>query len=40
MKVKGDTRVERNEKFTLLLSSPVNAAITDGVGAGKIRNDD
>ena len=38
--VVGDTQVEGNETFTLLLSGPVGATIGDGSGAGTIVNDD
>ena len=36
----GDTTIEPNESFLLLLSNPVNAAITDGSAIGTITNDD
>ena len=38
--VNGDTLVELDEQFTLTLSAPVNATITDASGIGTIRNDD
>jgi chitinase len=38
--VNGDTRRERNETFTVKLTSPVNATIADAVGVGTIVNDD
>jgi uncharacterized repeat protein (TIGR01451 family) len=38
--VLGDTRNEPNETFTLNLSNPVGAAISDGTGLGTINNDD
>lgn len=38
--VKGDTTVEGNETFFVLLSTPVNAAIGVGRGTGTITNDD
>ncbi|WP_205666092.1 Calx-beta domain-containing protein [Aquabacter cavernae] len=38
--VVGDTVVELNESFTLNLSSPVNATVTDGSAVGTILNDD
>ncbi len=38
--VSGDTTVEGNETFSVVLSSPVNATISDGTGAGTINNDD
>ncbi len=40
VKVFGDVIVESDEFFTLELSKPVNAAITDGTGTGTILNDD
>jgi hypothetical protein len=36
----GDTTVEANETFTLNLSNPVNATISDAQGLGTITNDD
>ena len=36
----GDSVVEANEGFTVVLSSPTNATLADGVGAGTITNDD
>ncbi len=38
--VNGDTDVELDEDFTVVLSAPVNATITDGTGLGTITNDD
>jgi DNA-binding protein len=38
--VNGDTKSEASEAFTVELSSPVNATIADGSGAGGIINDD
>ncbi|MHA0287848.1 Calx-beta domain-containing protein [Mycobacterium sp. C3-094] len=38
--VNGDTLVELDEQFTLILSAPVNATIADGTGIGTIGNDD
>ena len=38
--VLGDTAVEPNETFTVTLSSPVGAALADGVAIGTINNDD
>lgn len=38
--IKGDTATEATETFFVNLSSPVNAAIGDGQGAGTIFNDD
>jgi hypothetical protein len=38
--VVGETAVEPHETFTLNLSGPVNATITDGQGVGTILNDD
>jgi large repetitive protein len=38
--VRGDTEQERNERFFLVLSAPVNGRISDGLGVGKILNDD
>jgi len=38
--VNGDTMFEPNEDFFLTLSSPTNAVIADGAGAGTILNDD
>ena len=40
VKVKGDVIVETNENLLANLSSPSNATIGDGVGAGVITNDD
>ncbi len=40
VKVKGDTKVEPNEKFRVRLTNPVGAKIADAVGIGTIRNDD
>jgi hypothetical protein len=37
--VYGDTKVEGDETFLVNLSSPVNAAISDGQGLGLIRQD-
>ncbi|HRI21419.1 MAG TPA: Calx-beta domain-containing protein, partial [Panacibacter sp.] len=36
----GDPRPEKNEKFKVILSNPVNAIITDSIGIGTILNDD
>jgi uncharacterized repeat protein (TIGR01451 family) len=36
----GDTKVEPDETFSVVLSSPVNATITPGGGIGTILNDD
>ena len=36
----GDTAVEANETFSVVLSNPVNATIARGTGAGTILNDD
>ena len=38
--VNGDTNVEPNETFTVHLSNPVNATISDADGVGTINNDD
>jgi CSLREA domain-containing protein len=38
--VNGDTLVEPDETFAVNLSSPTEATISDGVGAGTITNDD
>ncbi|BCM89442.1 hypothetical protein IAD21_01288 [Abditibacteriota bacterium] len=38
--IKGDTVVETDESFNVLLSAPVNARIADGAGLGTILNDD
>jgi hypothetical protein len=38
--VNGDTKSEADETFTVTLSSPVNATISDGQGTGTITNDD
>lgn len=38
--VKGDTKFELNDAFTVTLSSPVNATLGTGVAAGTITNDD
>lgn len=40
VRVRGDTRIEPNETFRVLLSNPTNATIADGVGVGTIRDDD
>ena len=40
VQVKGDTKVEGNEKFHLVLFDPVNASILDDTGVGTILNDD
>lgn len=36
----GDTAVEQNELFSVLLTNPTNATIADGRGVGTIRDDD
>jgi uncharacterized repeat protein (TIGR01451 family) len=36
----GDTNVEADETFTVVLSNPINATIADGTGLGTILNDD
>ncbi|MGH2527822.1 MAG: Calx-beta domain-containing protein [Actinomycetota bacterium] len=36
----GDTTFENDETFTVELSAPTNATISDGTGLGTIRNDD
>lgn len=38
--INGDTAVEADETFTLVLTAPVAATIADGQGTGTIRNDD
>jgi hypothetical protein len=38
--VNGDTDVEPNERFNLVISEPVRATIADASGQGTIRNDD
>lgn len=38
--IKGDTEIERAEKFKVILSQPVNATIADSIGVGTIKNDD
>jgi ELWxxDGT repeat protein len=38
--VKGDDRIERNERFSVLLSQSVNASVADALGLGTIRKDD
>jgi chitinase len=38
--VLGDATLEANESFSLSLTSPINAVISDGIGAGTIANDD
>jgi hypothetical protein len=38
--VTGDTTVEPNEKFNVVLGTPTNAVIADGTGIGTILNDD
>jgi hypothetical protein len=40
VKVKGDTKKESNETFSLKLSGAKNATINDGTGVGTILNDD
>jgi hypothetical protein len=40
IKTKGDTKVEADETMNLVITSPVNASIGDGVGVGTIQNDD
>ena len=40
MNVTGDIEFEPDENFTLVLSNPVNASISDGTGVGTIQNDD
>ena len=36
----GDTHVENDETFSLILSAPTNAVIQDGQATGTILNDD
>ncbi|MDF0707950.1 gliding motility-associated C-terminal domain-containing protein, partial [Flagellimonas okinawensis] len=38
--VNGDTSVELDEDFNVVISNPVNATITDDTGVGTIQNDD
>ena len=38
--IKGDTKNEKHEKFSVRLSGPSGATIGDGTGVGKIRDDD
>lgn len=38
--IKGDLRDERNEKFSMLLSGPGGATISDGTGTGRIKDND
>ena len=38
--VRGDTQIEPNETFFLMVFNPANATITDANGQGTIRNDD
>ncbi len=38
--IRGDTTLEPDETFSVMLSSPTNAGIADGVGVGTILNDD
>jgi hypothetical protein len=38
--INGDTQLEGDEKFKVLLSAPVNAIIQDSIGTGTIVNDD
>ncbi len=40
IKVKGDTQVESDEIFNVVLTSAVNATITDSIAVGTILNDD
>jgi hypothetical protein len=40
IEVNGDTKVEADETFTVTLSNPSNASITDAQGIGTILNDD
>ena len=40
VQVRGDKKVEPDEKFRVVLSAPVNATIDDGTGVGTIENDD
>lgn len=40
VRVRGDDVRERDELFTVVLSTPVGATIVDGTGQGRIRNDD
>ena len=40
MPIKGDLRDERNEKFSMLLSGPGGATISDGTGTGRIKDND
>ena len=38
--VNGDTAIESDESFDLVLSNPIDASIADGTGLGTITNDD
>jgi hypothetical protein len=38
--VNGDTNIETNETFTLVLSDPDNGSLADGVAVGTIKNDE
>jgi ELWxxDGT repeat protein len=40
LNVKGDTAIESNEGFTVILRNATNATITNGIATGTIRNDD
>lgn len=40
IKIVGDTLLEQDEKFEVVLSDPVNAELNDATGVGTIRNDD
>lgn len=40
IRIKGDRRDERNEKFRVVLRNPVAATIADGIGVGTIRDND
>ena len=40
VEINGDTKVESNETFSVNLSKPSNATISDGQGVGTILNDD
>ena len=40
LQVRGDTDVESDETFFVVLSDPKGATISDGTGTGTIENDD